>query len=169
MRQLAGVRHQREELLSSHVIWREHARAVARMHTGLLDMLHHATDMDIGTIAYRVHIELVGVLQKPVDEHGVFRGYIHCRASCTLKPTPRRNRSPSLCRQGRRRAGPAPESRSAAQSPAPLPGLSRFHRVDRESWSSSIQCAKALAILGKVDSFGRCAKDLMSVLFQRFG
>ena len=53
--------------------WGDHARAVATVYAGLLDMFHHRTDDHLaGVVPNGVHINLSGVLQKPVYEHRPF-------------------------------------------------------------------------------------------------
>ena len=46
------------------------AGRVARVDAGLLDVLHHPADDHVtGGVAHRVHVDLDGVLQEPVDQH----------------------------------------------------------------------------------------------------
>ena len=55
------------------VRWGDHARAVATVYAGLLDMFHHRADDHLaGVVPDGVHIHLSGVLQKPVYEHRPF-------------------------------------------------------------------------------------------------
>ena len=50
---------------------RPRARPVPGVGAGLLDVLHHAADHDLAhVVTQRVHVDLGGVLQEPVDEHG---------------------------------------------------------------------------------------------------
>ena len=39
------------------------------MDTGLFDVLHHSTDVDLGSVAQCVDVDLDGVLEKPVDQN----------------------------------------------------------------------------------------------------
>ena len=49
---------------------RDHARTVARVHTGLFDVFHDAADEHLaGVVAQRVDVHLDGVFQETVDQH----------------------------------------------------------------------------------------------------
>ena len=50
---------------------RQHARRVAGVDAGLLDVLHHAAEVDLGAVAERVDVDLDGVVQEPVHQHRV--------------------------------------------------------------------------------------------------
>ena len=53
---------------------RDDAGAVAGVHAGLLDVLHDGADDDLaGAVPYGVHVDLDGVLQEAVDQHGPLR------------------------------------------------------------------------------------------------
>ena len=52
---------------------RQHARRVAGMHAGVLDVLHDPTDDAAGAVCNSVDVGLERVFQKAVDEHRVFR------------------------------------------------------------------------------------------------
>ena len=39
------------------------------MHARLLDVLHDAADHDVGPVAYRVDIDLDGIVEKTVEQH----------------------------------------------------------------------------------------------------
>ena len=52
---------------------RQHARRVARVDAGLLDVLHHRGDVGVVAVAERVDVELDRVLEEAVDEHAAFR------------------------------------------------------------------------------------------------
>ena len=52
-------------------VWRQRARAVAGMDAGLLDVLHHACDVDGAAVGDAVDIDLDRVVEVAVDQHGV--------------------------------------------------------------------------------------------------
>ena len=41
------------------------------MHAGLLDLLHHAGDVDVGAVGDGVHVDLDGTIQELVDQHRI--------------------------------------------------------------------------------------------------
>ena len=54
---------------------RQRARTVARVHPGLLDVLHHAADHDLARgVADGVDVDLGRVLEEAVDEHRALGG-----------------------------------------------------------------------------------------------
>ena len=48
------------------------------MHAGLLDLLHHAGDVDVRAVGDRVHVDLDGTIQELVDQHRVGTGDMRC-------------------------------------------------------------------------------------------
>ncbi len=52
---------------------RQHAGGVAGVDAGLLDVLHHAAEVDLGAVAERIDVDLDGVVQEPVDQHRLVR------------------------------------------------------------------------------------------------
>ncbi len=40
----------------------------------LLDVLHHATEVQLGAVVDGVHVDLHGVVEEPVDQHRMLRG-----------------------------------------------------------------------------------------------
>ncbi len=76
-RELTRVRHDRVQLFRCYGIWWQNAGAVARMHTRLLDMLHHSTNVHVLTVAQRVYIKLVGVFKEFIDQDWAFGRNIH--------------------------------------------------------------------------------------------
>src|SRR5438445_4914120 len=52
---------------------RQRARRVAGVDAGLLDVFHDPADVHLGAVAQRVDVDLDGVLEEPVDQHGVLR------------------------------------------------------------------------------------------------
>ena len=62
---------------------RQGAGRVARVDTGLLDVLHHTADQHLtGVVADRVDVDLCGIGEEPVDQHRAF-----CRQSTFLAET----------------------------------------------------------------------------------
>ena len=39
------------------------------MDAGLLDVLHHAAEVEVGAVVERVDVDLERVVEEPVDEH----------------------------------------------------------------------------------------------------
>ena len=103
------------------------------MDAGLLDVLHDGSDQHLARmVADRVDVDLDGVLEEPVDEHGAHR---RVRALVTERGwrrpgrgSRRRRRSPSPARRARSSAARAPDSRSARRSRAPRPPRRRCRR-----------------------------------------
>ena len=67
-RQPAGQVDDPLHLVGGERLRRDDAGGVAGVDTGLLDMLHHSADVDLGTVAHRVHVDLDRRLQEPVDQ-----------------------------------------------------------------------------------------------------
>src|SRR5690606_28332448 len=51
----------------------QRAGRVAGGDAGLLDVLHHAAEVELLAVVDRVHVDLDGVVEDPVDEHRVVR------------------------------------------------------------------------------------------------
>ena len=47
------------------------------MHAGFLDMFHYAGNQDVSRIGKRIHIDLGGIFEKSIDQHGAFLGKHH--------------------------------------------------------------------------------------------
>ena len=70
---LGGVLLERCNDLGGKVWRRNHAGAIARVHTGFFDVFHNGTDQEVAVaIANGVDIDLGGVFEKAVDKHGTF-------------------------------------------------------------------------------------------------
>ena len=52
-------------------VGRQHARGIAGVHAGVLDVLHDPADDHAVAVGERVHVGLERVLEEAVDEHGV--------------------------------------------------------------------------------------------------
>ena len=52
---------------------RQDACRVAGVDAGLLDVLHDAADVDVGSVAERVDVDLDRVFEEPVDQYGMRR------------------------------------------------------------------------------------------------
>ncbi len=63
-----GARAHPRDLLATQGHRRQHARRVARVDAGLLDVLHHATEEEVGAVVEGVDVDLDGVVEEPVDE-----------------------------------------------------------------------------------------------------
>ncbi len=132
---------------------------IARMDAGLLDVLHDPGDDDVLSVAEGVDVELVGILEKPVDQD---RAGPERRRSPPRGPPrgrPRRRRCASRGRRARSSGGREAESRggrptfrpSATSRATPHGGACRFDVTQ--------QLAEALAVLGAVDRVRRGAED----------
>ena len=53
---------------------RQRAGRVAGVDAGLLDVLHHATEIELAAVVERVDVDLHGVVEELVDQHRVLRG-----------------------------------------------------------------------------------------------
>ena len=63
-----GVVADEVQVVGADLVGRQHAGRVARMHAGLLDVLHDRADHHPLPVAQRVHVDLVGVLHELVDQ-----------------------------------------------------------------------------------------------------
>ena len=52
---------------------RQRARRVAGVDAGLLDVLHHAAEVQLLAVVEGVHVDLDRVVEEPVDQHRVVR------------------------------------------------------------------------------------------------
>ena len=93
---------------------REHARGVARVDAGLLDVLHDGGDVRLLAVAERVDVDLDRVLEEAVDEDAAGR----VRHRSARRP-PARSRRAWRARRGRTRDERAPGSRRARRPRAP--------------------------------------------------
>ena len=66
-----GVRADGGDVAAAQRDRRQHARRVAGVDAGLLDVLHHAAEVDLGAVAQRVDVDLDRVVQEPVDQNRV--------------------------------------------------------------------------------------------------
>ena len=55
------------------------------MDAGLLDVLHHARDDDLFTVAQRIDITLDGVAQVLVDQHRRITRHLHCSRDVVIQ------------------------------------------------------------------------------------
>ena len=109
-----GVRPDRGDVAAAQGDRRQHAGRVAGVDAGLLDVLHHAAEVDLGAVAQRVDVDLDRVVEEPVDQHRVVVGDLGGPVDVVGQRRARRRRSPCRGRRARRTAGPAPGSRSGS-------------------------------------------------------
>ena len=117
---------------------RQRARRVAGVDAGLLDVLHHAAEVELLAVEERVDVDLDRVVEEPVDQHRVLRADLGRRARCSRAARRRRRRSPCRARRARTTAAPAPGSRSRPRSPAP-----RRTRSPCRAWARSARPRRA--------------------------
>ena len=98
---------------------RQRARRVAGVDAGLLDVLHHAAEVELVAVVQRVDVDLDRVVEEPVDEHRVAGRDLGRPLDVGRAARRRRRRSPCRGRRARTTAGPAPGSRSRRRSPWP--------------------------------------------------
>ena len=55
---------------------RQRAGRVAGVDAGLLDVLHHAAEIEVGAVVERVDVDLHRVVEEPVDQHRMRRGHL---------------------------------------------------------------------------------------------
>ncbi len=67
--QALGVVAHDAEVVQADFVGRQHAGAVARVHAGLLDVLHDAGDHHALAVGQGIDVHLVSVFQKVVDQH----------------------------------------------------------------------------------------------------
>ena len=109
---------------------RDHAGRVAGVHARLLDVLHDRTDLHVGAIAQRIHVDLDGVLQEAVEIDR--RAVLGARyAAGSRRADPWSNRAPWRDRRARRRGGRAAGSRFLRMPRGPRTACRRFPRRAR--------------------------------------
>src|SRR6185312_9981775 len=67
-------------------VGRQHARRVAGVYPGILDVLHHTADDASRPIGDRVHVGLERILQTPLDPDRVFRSDPSSYTSSIARP-----------------------------------------------------------------------------------
>ncbi len=77
MGQRPRVRLHLIDMLVAQQIRRHHARRVAGVDPGILDVLHHAADQDLLAVSDGVHVRLESVFEETVDQHRVLRRSAH--------------------------------------------------------------------------------------------
>ena len=55
------------------------------MNACLLNVFHHRRHEDVVTVAHRIDVNLDGVLQEFVDQHGMLLGYLHSLLDVAIK------------------------------------------------------------------------------------
>ncbi len=157
----------RREVLLAHARGRDDAGAVAGVDAGLLDVLHHAADDDrAGVVRDAVDVELLGSLEKAVDQDRPVVRHVDGRRHVSIERAdvvhnrhvaaaehvrrPHHDRESDL---GRRVARFVPRGRGSA-------GRLRNPEVPQ-------QLREALAILRQINRIGRGAENLDARFLQR--
>ena len=105
---------------------RDHARAVAGVDAGLLDVLHDAADDDVpARVGERVHVDLGRVLEELVDEDRVLGRRLDRVPHVAIERRRCRTRWPSRGRRARRTDARPPGIRSRRRPPALPPATWR--------------------------------------------
>ena len=117
---------------------RQRAGAVAGVHAGLLDVLHHAGHEHRLAVAERVDVHLGGAAEVLVDQHRAVAGDLHGRRGCSGRAAPRRGRSPSPGRPARRRGGSPPGSRRGGRPRTPP---RRVRAMALTGWAMPSRCS----------------------------
>src|SRR5262245_22711581 len=144
---------------------RQHARRVAGMDAGLLDVLLNARDHALLAVGQRVDVDLEGVFQKAVDQHRLFGrgldGAFHIAFQALLVVNDH-HRAPA------QHVTRAHEHRIADRGRAPLGLVYRDGRSVNRLRDVQIgeQFAESLAVFGQVDRFGAGADDRNAGLVQ---
>ena len=162
--------------LGGQGVGRQHHRGVTRMDTGELDVLEDATDDDgalfgIGEVAHvgdAVDIDLGGVLQELVHQHGAlggcFHGELHVMSQLGVGVD--------------NLHGAATEDEAGANQhwiSQAMTGLQGFLGVGGQSVGGlrDLQLVQhgreELAVLGDLDALGRCADDVDAVFLEAEG
>jgi len=71
VRDATRVLHDQVDPSAPSGVRRDHARGVAGMDAGLLDVLEDPADEELGAVVDRVDVHLDGVLQELVDQNGM--------------------------------------------------------------------------------------------------
>ena len=138
------------------------------MHAGLLDVLHDGADVDVLAVADRVHVDLDGVLEELVDEHGVLGAHADRRVHVVLELLGAVDDLHGAAAEHVRR----PHEQRVADARGDLRGLGGRGReavlgaADAELLE---QAAEAPAVLGEVDGLLRRAQDGDAGLGERAG
>ncbi len=137
---------------------RQHGVRIARMDARLFDVLHDPGDDDVLSVAERVDVELVGILEKPVDQDGPVRksgdGLLEHRLEGVLVVgDAHRAASEHVARANEKReAEPAAHFEALGDVARGAPRRSLQVHVTQ-------QLAEALAVLGAVDRVRRGAEN----------
>src|SRR3989304_2322797 len=145
---------------------RQRARAITRVHTRLLDMLHNPTDYNSCAVAYRIHVQLGCIVEKLVDQNRVLAGSLDSIGNAGLKRILVIDNLHSPAAQDKAR----PNQHRVAQLLRNLERLfvSRSRAAIRlEQLEFSYELIESLAVLGPVDAVRRGPDYLDPGLLER--
>ena len=131
---------------------RQDAGGVARVHAGLLDVLHDGRDVGLLPVAEGVDVDLDRAFEEAVDEHAA--GALG-RAGDLLRP---RSRPACCARRGRRTGARAPDSRSPRRPRPPPPARGAIAPRRHGDAELAAEGGEALAVLGEVDGVERASR-----------
>jgi hypothetical protein len=148
---------------------RHHARAVARVDAGLLDVLHDAADDDgASLVRHGVDVELERVLQEPVDEHRTVVRHVHGARHVAIERLGIEHDGHAAAAEHVRRPHDHGEPNLFGHVARLLARHGRAAGGLRDAEIAE-QIREALAVLGEVDRIRRRADDFDPGLLQREG
>ena len=87
--QLARLLAQLVLHLARQAVRRQRAAGVARVHAGLLDVLHDAADQHVLAVAHRIDVDLDGDVEEAVEQHRAVVRDLHRVRPCRRAGPPR--------------------------------------------------------------------------------
>ena len=165
-RQRLGLRAQRLHLALVETVRRQRARSIARVHAGLLDVLHDAADDHALAVAHGVDVDLDRVVQELVDEDRMVGRDLERFADELHEVLVVVHDAHGAAAQHVRRA----HEHGIAEPLRDLAGLGqRPHGGTGSLVQLQLvqQIAEALAVLGAIDGVGRGAEDRDARALQR--
>ena len=154
--------------LGGERVRRHHHRCVSRMHAGKLDVLQHTADDRGLAVAEAVDVELHGVLQKFVDEHGLARHDLERLPDDRLELILAVDDEHPAAAEHERRAEQHGETDLVRER-------QRLRLIERgavgrlQEFQLVEHGGEKLPILGEVDTLGRGANDVHAVRLQAGG
>ena len=154
--------------LLAQAVRRQRATRVARMHAGLLDVLHDAADVDVLAVAERVDVDFDRQVEEAIEQHGAvvrdLHGVRHVRAQVVL-------REDDFHRATAEHVARAHDERKADFGREPDRFVLGARRAVRRlpQLQPLDELLEALAVFGDVDRIGARADDRHARVAERLG